>query len=113
PRQKVPRRYLVTLRGELTDERQQTAIDGILDQGERLRCESLTIQKRSKRESHADVILTEGRNREIRRLFKALGHEVTRLRRIQYGPFSLGTLEPGGWRELPIEEARMALSHNS
>ena len=109
PNQKVPRLYLVTLRGELTDERRQTAVEGFIDEGERLRCESLTIQKRSKRESHVEVTLTEGRNREIRRLFNALGHEVTRLRRIQYGPFTLGKLDTGGWMELPIEEARTAV----
>ncbi len=45
----------------------------------------------------------------IRRLFKALGHEVIRLRRIQYGPFAIGDLWPGDWREIPITEARTAL----
>jgi len=109
PRQQVPRLYLVTVRGEVTDETRQAAIDGLHDEGERLQCASVTIQKRSRRESHLEVTLTEGKNREIRRLFKALGHEVTRLRRIQFGPFMLGTLQPGTWRELPIEEARTAL----
>jgi len=109
PKQRVPRLYLVTVRGEVTDEGRQAAIAGLVDQGERLHCESVTIQKRSGRESHLEVTLTEGRNREIRRLFKALGHEVTRLRRIQYGPFTLGNLQPGGWKELPIEEVRTAL----
>lgn len=111
PKQLVPRLYLVTVRGEVTDEGRQAAIVGLIDQGERLHCKSVTIQKRSGRESHLEVTLTEGKNREIRRLFKALGHEVTRLRRIQYGPFTLGDLEPGGWRELSIEEVRTALHH--
>jgi 23S rRNA pseudouridine2605 synthase len=69
----------------------------------------VTVQKRSGRESHLDVTLTEGKNREIRRLFKALGHEVIRLRRIQYGPFEIGDLPPGSWREVPITEARQSL----
>lgn len=111
PLQNVPRLYLVTVRGEVTDERRQSALNGLVDRGERLRCERVIIQKRSSRESHIEVTLTEGRNREIRRLFKALGHEVTRLRRIQYGPFTLGNLEPGCWREVPIEEVRTALHH--
>jgi len=55
------------------------------------------------------VTLTEGKNREIRRLFIALGHEVIRLRRIQFGPFQIGDLPPGAWREIPIEEARQSL----
>lgn len=106
PKQRVPRRYLVTVRGEITDATAQAAIDGLDDQGERLHCAALTVQKRSGRESHLDVTLTEGKNREIRRLFKALGHEVTRLRRIQYGSFVLGDLQPGAWRELPIADAK-------
>jgi len=110
PEHHVPRLYLVTVRGEVSDETGQAAIKGILDEGEHLHCSTLTIQKRSGRESHLEVTLTEGKNREIRRLFKALGHEVTRLRRIQYGPFALGDLPPGGWRELPIKEAKKLLN---
>ena len=95
---------------EVTGDTAQAAIDGLEDQGEHLHCAALTIQKRSGRESHLDVTLTEGKNREIRRLFKALGHEVTRLRRIHYGPFSLGELQPGTWREIPIEAAKALLA---
>jgi 23S rRNA pseudouridine2605 synthase len=110
PRNRIPRRYLVTVRGKVTDVARQTALGGLIDQGERLYCETVIIQKSSGRESHLEVTLAEGKNREIRRLFKGLGHEVTRLRRIQYGAFGLGDLPPGAWRELPIEDAR-TLSH--
>ncbi len=110
PAHKVPREYLVTVRGEVTDQVRQAAIDGLHDEGEYLHCAEVTIQKHSGRESHLAVTLTEGKNREIRRLFKALGHEVTRLRRIRYGPFSLGDLQPGAWRELPIADAHARLS---
>ena len=106
PRHAVPRRYLVTVRGLVTEGVREAALAGCLDLGERLKCAAMVIQKVSGRESHLEVTLTEGKNREIRRLFKALGHEVTRLRRIQYGPFLLGDLEPGSCRELPIDEAR-------
>ena len=109
PTNKVPRRYLVTVRGEVTEETRLDSLAGLTDEGDLLHCESVTVQKRSGRESHLDVTLTEGKNREIRRLFKALGHEVIRLRRIQYGPFEIGDLSPGEWREIPITEARTAL----
>ncbi|MCC2642476.1 MAG: Pseudouridine synthase, rsuA family [Nitrospira sp.] len=109
PTHQIPRLYLVTVRGNVADQTKHAAISGLLDQGERLHCENVTIQKRSGRESHLEVTLMEGKNREIRRLFKALGHEVTRLRRIHYGPFSLGDLPPGAWRELPIEEVTTVL----
>jgi 23S rRNA pseudouridine2605 synthase len=109
PRHAVPRRYLVTVRGNVTEPVRQAALAGFIDCGERLQCAAMMIQKASGRESHLEVTLTEGKNREIRRLFTALGHEVTRLRRIQYGPFLLGDLPPGFIRELPIEEARRML----
>ncbi|MBS0171992.1 MAG: rRNA pseudouridine synthase [Nitrospira sp.] len=110
PAHQVPREYLVTVRGDVTDRVRQAAIDGLHDEGEYLHCAEVTIQKHSGRESHLVVTLTEGKHREVRRLFKALGHEVTRLRRIRYGPFTLGDLQPGAWRELPIAEAKTLIN---
>lgn len=109
PVSKVMRTYLVSVRGEFTETRAAEATVGIVEGGERLQCHSVKIQKSSGRESHLEVILTQGKNREIRRLFEALGHEVTRLRRIQYGPFRLEDLQAGAWREIPIEDVRKAL----
>ena len=109
PTHKVMRTYLVSVRGELTQVQAREATVGVVDCGERLQCHTVKIQKSSGRESHLEVVLTQGKNREIRRLFKALGHEVTRLRRIQFGPFKLEDLPSGEWREIPIEDARKAL----
>jgi 23S rRNA pseudouridine2605 synthase len=109
PIRKVKRTYLVSVRGALTEAQATVATVGVVDRGERLHCHTVRIQKNSGRESHLEVVLTEGKNREIRRLFKALGHEVTRLRRIQYGPFALEGLPSGAWREIPIEDVRKAL----
>ncbi len=64
----------------------------------------MTVRKRSRRETHLIVELTEGRNREIRRLFEAIGTPVTKLLRVAYGPIGLGTLQPGQWRELTRDE---------
>lgn len=51
-----------------------------------------------------EVVVAEGRKREIRRLFAALGHRVVRLRRVQMGPLRLGALQPGQWRWLSPRE---------
>ena len=109
PGHKVMRTYLVSVRGEFTEEQAKAATVGVVEDGERLQCHSVKIQKSSGRESHLEVVLVQGKNREIRRLFMALGHEVTRLRRIQYGPFKLEDLPSGAWRELPVEDVRKAL----
>jgi 23S rRNA pseudouridine2605 synthase len=109
PTHKVMRTYLVSVRGEFTKAQATEAVVGVVKGGERLQCHSVKIQKSSGRESHLEVLLTQGKNREIRRLFKSLGHEVTRLRRIQYGPFKLEDLPSSAWREIPIEDVRKAL----
>jgi 23S rRNA pseudouridine2605 synthase len=109
PGHKVMRTYLVSVRGEFTEAQAKEATAGVVEGGERLQCHSVKIQKSSGRESHLEVVLVQGKNREIRRLFLALGHEVTRLRRIQYGPFKLEDIPSGAWREIPIAEVRKAL----
>ena len=108
PTHKVMRTYLVSVRGEFTEAQAKEATVGVVEGGERLQCHSVKIQKSSGRESHLEVVMIQGKNREIRRLFMALGHEVTRLRRIQYGPFKLEDLPSGAWREISIEDVRKA-----
>lgn len=100
PRNAIVRRYVVTARGEVSDDdcaRLQLGIGG-------LRASSVTVRKRSRRETHLIVELTEGRNREIRRLFDAIGRPVTKLLRVAFGPIALGALQPGEWRELTRDE---------
>jgi 23S rRNA pseudouridine2605 synthase len=108
PANAVLRVYLVTVRGELADATARRLEDGMEESGERLAARSVAIRKRSRRETHLVVELTEGKNREIRRLLAAAGHEVTRLKRVAFGGLELGGLPPGRWRELTREELRAA-----
>ena len=96
----VPRRYAVTVRGSLEDAEAARMTAGIED----LRATTVAIRKRSRRETHLMIELREGKNREIRRMLEALGHEVTRLLRVSFGPIELGTLQPGRWREVARAE---------
>jgi len=109
PHSGIVRRYVVTVRGEVGDEACAEMVRGIGG----LKAASARILKRSRRESHLIVELTEGRNREIRRIFQHLRKgsdpgltpfRVTRLLRIAYGPIELGTLQPGRWREISAAE---------
>jgi 23S rRNA pseudouridine2605 synthase len=104
PASAVVRRYVVTVRGAVTDQDAADIEHGIAG----LRATKVVIRKRSQRETHLIVELNEGRNREIRRLFDAVGHDVTRLLRVAYGPIELNQLKPGEWREISVSEMRAA-----
>jgi 23S rRNA pseudouridine2605 synthase len=84
-------------------------MDGIVIGSERLGAADATLRKRSRRESHLTLTLVEGRNREVRRLLAALGHEVTRLTRVQLGGLTLGGMQPGEWRDVARAELYGAL----
>lgn len=109
PANAVPRTYIATVRGNVTEAQvARISTQGVLDSGESLRPSSLEILKASNRETHLKIELLEGKNREIRRLFKASGFEVSRLKRVSFGGLALGDLAPGRWRELSSHELRGA-----
>ncbi len=108
PRSNVPRVYLVTARGRASEDDVAHLRAGVTSRGERLAASDVVLRKASSKESHLVVTLTEGRNREVRRLFLAIGHEVTRLRRVQIGGLELGDLAPRAWRVVAPEELRQA-----
>jgi 23S rRNA pseudouridine2605 synthase len=108
PANGVTRVYVVTVRGRLTQEAAGRMEEGIVDQGERLLARKVEVLKTSNRETHLRLVLTEGRNREVRRLTAALGYEVTRLCRMAFGGIELGLLAPGRWRRVDERELRAA-----
>ena len=59
-----------------------------------------------------DLLITihEGRNRQIRKMIDAIGHQVVLLKRVQFGPVVLGDLPSGMWRKLTDEEIRKLIS---
>ena len=104
----MPRTYVVTVRGLVAPETAALLERGIVDRGELLAAESVAIRKASRRETHLVVVLKEGRNREIRRLFRSTGHDVTRLSRVAFGGLTLGGLPAGTWRDVTRDEIREA-----
>lgn len=108
PASQVIRTYLVTVLGEVRPETIAAWKSGIEIMGERQRAHDVRIQKASGRETHLVMELTEGKNREVRKLCKAAGHEVTRLRRVAFGGLSLGELEPGKARPVSADELEKA-----
>ncbi len=104
PANRVPRTYLVTVRGEVPEAERARMESGVSLGGETLGAERITVRKSSGRETHLVVELREGKNREVRRLLEAVGHEVIRLKRVGFGGLTLGDLQPGRWRPLSRDE---------
>jgi 23S rRNA pseudouridine2605 synthase len=113
PRNQVARVYAVTVRGRIGDAELDRLAGGVVSRGDRLAPDAVALRKVSARESHLIVELREGKNREVRRLFDAIGHEVTRLTRVQFGGLDLGGLEPGDWRAITRAEIRRAFGVSS
>jgi 23S rRNA pseudouridine2605 synthase len=106
PASAVTRVYAVTVRGEVSREGLGQLTAGVMSRGDRLRASAATLRKTSRRESHLTIELQEGKNREVRRLLGAIGHEVVRLKRVAFGGLEIDDLEPGRWRELTRDEVR-------
>jgi 23S rRNA pseudouridine2605 synthase len=77
------------------------------DGGELLRAKRARILRQGQRNAWLVVVLDEGRNRHIRRMFESLGIEVLRLVRVAIGPLLLGDLAKGCYRPLAAEEKRI------
>ncbi len=112
PSFEVDRVYVVDVVGDLDRPEMDRALQGIELEDGVARAHRLEVLERKEAspgagaEAHARlrVVMREGRKREVRRIFDALGHPVRRLVRERLGPISLGTTRPGDWRELGREE---------
>ena len=100
----IPRVYVVTVRGLVTVQETEQMNNGINNRDQILKSNAVVIRKSSNRESHLIVTLTEGKNREVRRLCSSVGHEVTKLKRVAYGALTLGNMSPCEYRHLSSEE---------
>jgi 23S rRNA pseudouridine2605 synthase len=110
PRYGTRKIYRVTVAGRVEPEVVERCLAGIKHEGELLRANRARIVSANNTQSIVEMELTEGRNREARRLFEAQGLVVSRLQRIQIGPIKLGELPLGKWRTLTEPEIKSLLS---
>ncbi len=111
PRFGLEREYAVRVLGALSDEERQTLLDGVqLDDGPAA-FGSIEDGGGEGANRWYRVTISEGRNREVRRLFEALGHAVSRLIRIRYGAMLLPRgLKRGAWMELDEQDIRALMA---
>ena len=98
--------YQVKVRGQPAQEKLDRLCGGMRIEGEKFaRCEIRELKRA--RNCWFEVVLREGRNRQIRRMFEHVGHPVMRVRRTAIGPVTLGNLPPGGYRKLTFREVQL------
>lgn len=98
PKNQVERKYIVTVEGTFTVDHSKKCLQGIEDQGETLKAKSIDILDVSEKESRIQIILTQGKNREIRRMMDAVECPVITLKRISFGHINLDLKTPGEWK---------------
>jgi pseudouridine synthase len=104
PLSHVPKTYLVKASTLLTDEQLQQLREGIeLADGPTRPAEVQRVRDSAKY-THFEITLTEGRNRQVRRMVEALEAKVLKLVRVKIGPIAIGTLPIGKWRPLTRTE---------
>ncbi|MGU3392335.1 pseudouridine synthase [Sphingomonas sp. M1A8_2b] len=91
----VERAYRARAYGNITQPQLEELIEGIEIEGVRYGSINANIERRTGANVWIEMILTEGKNREVRRVLEHLGLQVSRLIRTRYGPFILGDLPPG------------------
>jgi 23S rRNA pseudouridine2605 synthase len=106
PKYGIEKTYLVQTVGVPTPEQLSQLEKGVYLAEGKAKAKSVKLIKRNKVGAILEMVLTEGRNREIRRLLARLGHKVTRLQRVAIGPLGLGPMGVGEHRKLTLEEVR-------
>jgi len=104
PKYGVPKVYRVQVAGELTEEGVRQLHEGVHLAEGFAKAANVVIKGRHKQSTILDMTLTEGLNREIRRLLARIGHKVLTLIRVAVGPVKLGKMTPGEWRKLTHTE---------
>jgi 23S rRNA pseudouridine2605 synthase len=105
PSHRIPRTYLVKVRGTPEDRLLSTIKRGMrIGDGERLGNVLWSVVKKQKTTTWLRIVLYEGKKNEIKRIFLQIRHPVRKIRRVGFGPLTLGTLPVGEWRTLTERE---------
>lgn len=104
PRNELPKTYVARIEGEISEDELETLRGGVVLDGEKTKkCKARRLES-EENASRIEVVISEGRNRQVRRMFEAVGKTVTFLKRTAIGDIRLGGMGRGEARELKPAE---------
>jgi 23S rRNA pseudouridine2605 synthase len=106
PESKVPKTYQLKSASRLSGEQIEQLRTGVPLSDGPARAEAVHVIRETPRYTHLELVLTEGRNRQVRRMIEAVGGKVLKLVRTAIGPIRIAALPIGKWRHLTPEEVR-------
>ncbi|MFC1574781.1 pseudouridine synthase [Gemmatimonadota bacterium] len=106
PSYEVEREYEAWVEGRPGKDVLQRLRDGVELEDGIARAFQVRMERKTREGAALNLVLREGRKREVRRLLEEVGHPALGLRRLRFGPIRLGKLEAGQWRELSEKEIR-------
>lgn len=112
PSKHIPKTYRVTVRPDITEEQINRFMTGIMIDGKMTLPANVNVISKEPGRVVLEVVICEGRNRQIRKMCEELGLEVARLKRIAIGPVRLGMLPQGKWRNLTPQEVHSLKNYN-
>ena len=104
PRNEVDKTYVARVGGTVTREQVKTLSAGVVLDERRTSPARVRVTKQEAEFCYVTVTIHEGRNRQVRRMFEQVGLQVLALKRVGFGPLTLGELKRGQWRDLTDEE---------
>lgn len=104
PKYRLEKKYIVTVMGTPNAKALSLLRNGVFIDGRKTAKAKIKIIKNYEQDSILEVTISEGRNRQIRKMMEEVGHPVKNLRRIEIGEIKIGGLLPGEFRELDDEE---------
>lgn len=110
PSMHIPKTYRVTIRPSINEDQMTQMSVGMVIDGRKTAPADVHIISQEPNRVVLEIVLYEGRNRQIRNMCEQLGLEVARLKRIAVGPVKLGMLQPGKWRELTSDEVKKLIA---
>ncbi len=106
PSRHVTKTYRVTVRPDVTDEQTVRLSEGVEIDGRKTAPTVVRVLTKEPGRVVMEIVIHEGRNRQVRKMCEAVGLEVARLKRTSIGPLRLGMLKPGAYRDLTSEELK-------